>query len=147
VDTEYPTADPKTLRAWMAAAFVLGAIACDTLDGSEAVGLAMERALLPIQPAPHSKPARLFAPLTAGETRVLRYLPSHLSALEIADELYLSPNTVRTHLRHLYQKLDVHTRSQAIARARALGLLSLLPAGRERARGDAVRRTSLRAGS
>jgi DNA-binding CsgD family transcriptional regulator len=143
VDTEYPTADPKTLRAWMAAAFLLGAIACDTLDGSEAVALAMEHALdvpgidkipflLPIQEAPDSKPARLFAPLTAGETRVLRYLPSHLSAPEIADELYLSSNTVRTHLRHLYRKLDVHTRSQAIARARALGLLSLPSAGRER---------------
>jgi DNA-binding CsgD family transcriptional regulator len=143
VDTEYPTADPKTLRAWMAAAFLLGAIACDTLDGLEAVGLAIEHALdlpgidkglfsLPIQPAPDSKPARLFAPLTAGETRVLRYLPSHLSAPEIADELYLSSHTVRTHLRHLYRKLDVHTRSQAITRARALGLLSLPPAGRER---------------
>jgi DNA-binding CsgD family transcriptional regulator len=139
VDTEYPTA----LRAWMAAAFLLGAIACDTLDGSEAVGLAMEHALdlpgidkrpflLPIQPAPDSKPARLLAPLTAGETRVLRYLPSHLSAPEIADELYLSSNTVRTHLRHLYRKLDVHSRSQAIARTRALGLLSLPSAGRER---------------
>jgi DNA-binding CsgD family transcriptional regulator len=139
VDTEYSTADPKTLRAWMAAAFLLGAIACDTLDGSQAVGLAMEHALdlpgidkipfsLPIQPAPNSKPTHLSAPLTAGEARVLRYLPSHLSAPEIADELYLSSNTVRTHLRHLYQKLDVHTRSQAIARARALGLLSPLPA-------------------
>jgi DNA-binding CsgD family transcriptional regulator len=143
VDTEYPTADPKTLRAWMAAAFLLGAIACDTLDGSQAVGLAMEHALdlpgidkipfsLPIQPAPDSKPARRCARLTEGETRVLRYLPSHLSAHEIADELYVSSNTVKTHQRHLYQKLGVHTRSQAIARARALGLLSLPPAGRER---------------
>jgi len=143
VDTEYPTADPKTLRAWMAAAFLLGAIASDTLDGSEAVGVAMEHALdlpgineipfsRPIQPAPDGKSARLLAPLTPGETRVLRYLPSHLSAPEIADELYLSSNTVRTHLRHLYQKLDVHTRSQAIARARALGLLSLPPAGPDR---------------
>jgi DNA-binding CsgD family transcriptional regulator len=144
VDTEYPSADPKTLRAWMAAAFLLGAIACDTLDGTEALGLAMEHALdlpgadkgppfsLPIQPAPDSKPTRLCVRLTEGETRVLRYLPSHLSAHEIADELYVSSNTVKTHQRHLYQKLGVHTRSQAIARARALGLLSLPPAGRER---------------
>ena len=141
VDTEYPTADPKTVRACMAAAFLLGAIACDALDASEAVGLAMEHALdlpgmdkipslVPIQPAPDGKSARLLAPLTAGETRVLRYLPSHLSAPEIADELYLSSNTVRTHLRHLYRKLDVHTRSQAIARARALGLLSRPPLDR-----------------
>jgi LuxR family transcriptional regulator, maltose regulon positive regulatory protein len=141
VDTEYTTADPKTSRAWMAAAFLLGAIACDTLGGPEAVGLAMEQALdlpgidkilfsLPIEPAPDSKPARLFAPLTAGEARILRYLPSNLSSREIADELYLSSNTVRTHLRHLYRKLDVHTRSQAIARARALGLFTRAPAGR-----------------
>jgi LuxR family transcriptional regulator, maltose regulon positive regulatory protein len=134
VDTENRAADPKTSGAWMAAAFLLGAIASDTLGGSEAVGLAMGHALdlpgvdkilfsLPLQPAPDSKPARAFAPLTDGETRILRYLPSNLSSREIADELYLSSNTVRTHLRHLYRKLDVHTRSQAIARARALGLL------------------------
>jgi LuxR family transcriptional regulator, maltose regulon positive regulatory protein len=112
VDTECPTAGPETPRAWMAAAFLLWAIACDTLGGSQAAGLAMEHALdrpgvgkrrfsLPVQPAPDSKPARLFASLTEGETRVLRYLPSHLSSREIADELYVSSNTVKTHQRHL----------------------------------------------
>ena len=43
--------------------------------------------------------------LTLGETRVLDYLPTHLSAREIADELYLSVHTVRTHQRHLYAML------------------------------------------
>ena len=63
-------------------------------------------------------------PLTESETRVLRYLPTNLSAPEIAGELYLSLNTIRTHMRHLYSKLAVHTRAEAVQRARALGLLA-----------------------
>jgi LuxR family maltose regulon positive regulatory protein len=55
---------------------------------------------------------------------VLRYLPTNLSAPEIADELYVSLNTIRTHMRHLYAKLGVHTRANAVERARALGLLA-----------------------
>jgi DNA-binding CsgD family transcriptional regulator len=62
--------------------------------------------------------------LTRGEIRVLHYLPTNLSAPEIAGELYLSPNTVRTHQRHLYQKLGARSRSQAVERARAFGLLA-----------------------
>ncbi|HTU08273.1 MAG TPA: LuxR C-terminal-related transcriptional regulator [Trebonia sp.] len=61
--------------------------------------------------------------ITQGEARVLRYLPTHLSARQIAAELYLSMNTVKTHQRHLYAKLDAHNRAQAVERARALGLL------------------------
>ncbi len=66
----------------------------------------------------------LIGPLTESETRVLRYLPTNLSAPEIAGELYLSLNTIRTHMRHLYAKLAVHTRTDAVERARALGLLA-----------------------
>ena len=66
----------------------------------------------------------LSGPLTESETRVLRYLPTNLSAPEIAGELYLSLNTIRTHMRHLYSKLAVHTRAEAVERARALGLLA-----------------------
>jgi LuxR family transcriptional regulator, maltose regulon positive regulatory protein len=62
---------------------------------------------------------------THGEIRVLCYLPTNLSAREIAGELYLSVNTVKTHQRHLYQKLGVRSRTQAVERARALGLLAL----------------------
>ncbi|MFG3024507.1 LuxR C-terminal-related transcriptional regulator [Streptomyces sp. NPDC048254] len=69
-------------------------------------------------------PGRLREPLTHSETRVLRYLPTNLPAPEIADELSLSVNTVRTHMRHLYGKLGTHSRSQAVGRARALGLLA-----------------------
>ena len=62
--------------------------------------------------------------LTDSETRVLRYLPTHLTAPEIASELFLSVNTVSTHIRHLYAKLGVHSRHEAVDRARALGLLA-----------------------
>jgi LuxR family maltose regulon positive regulatory protein len=62
--------------------------------------------------------------LTRCEARVLRYVPTHLSAREIAGELYLSANTVKTHQRHLYQKLGARSRIEAVERARALGLLA-----------------------
>jgi LuxR family transcriptional regulator, maltose regulon positive regulatory protein len=62
--------------------------------------------------------------LTDSETRVLRYLPTHLTAPEIANELFLSVNTVSTHTHHLYAKLGVHSRHEAVDRARALGLLA-----------------------
>jgi ATP/maltotriose-dependent transcriptional regulator MalT len=77
-------------------------------------------------PAP-GKPARTREPLTQSETRVLRYLPTHLCAPEIADELHTSVNTVKTHLRHLYQKLGAHSRREAVERARAFGLLAPSP--------------------
>ena len=68
--------------------------------------------------------ARLREPLSQAEARVLRYLPTNLSVAEIAGQLYLSVNTVRTHMRHLYAKLDVHRRHEAVECARALGLLA-----------------------
>jgi LuxR family maltose regulon positive regulatory protein len=70
----------------------------------------------------------LLEPLSQAETRVLRYLPTGLSMPEIADQLYLSVNTVRTHTRHIYDKLGAHRRHEVVDRARALGLLA--PAGR-----------------
>jgi LuxR family maltose regulon positive regulatory protein len=63
-------------------------------------------------------------PLSDAELRVVRYLPSNLTAAEIASELVVSTNTVRTHMRHIYAKLDAHTRSEAVARARVLGLVA-----------------------
>jgi LuxR family transcriptional regulator, maltose regulon positive regulatory protein len=62
--------------------------------------------------------------LSDAELRVLRFLPSNLKAPEIAAELFVSSNTVRTHLRHIYAKLDAHSRQEAVARARELGLLA-----------------------
>jgi LuxR family maltose regulon positive regulatory protein len=55
---------------------------------------------------------------------VLRYLPTNLTAPEIAGQLHLSVNTVRTHMRHLYAKLGAHRRQEAVDRARTLGLLA-----------------------
>ncbi|HWN01056.1 MAG TPA: LuxR C-terminal-related transcriptional regulator, partial [Streptosporangiaceae bacterium] len=67
--------------------------------------------------------------LSPGELRVLRYLPTNLSRLEIASELSVSPNTVSTHIRSIYAKLGVRDRSSAVQRARELRLLA---AGRTR---------------
>jgi LuxR family maltose regulon positive regulatory protein len=67
--------------------------------------------------------------LSPGELRVLRYLPTNLSRPEIAGELSVSPNTISTHLRSIYAKLQVRDRSSAVQRARELRLLA---AGRTR---------------
>jgi len=71
-----------------------------------------------------SMPAPLAEPLSGSEIRVLRYLPTNLTAPEIARELSVSPNTVRTHIKSLYAKLGAHGRAGAVERARALGLLA-----------------------
>jgi LuxR family maltose regulon positive regulatory protein len=63
-------------------------------------------------------------PLSERELSVLRFLPTNLSAAEIGNELFLSVHTVKTHMRKLYAKLDVHTRADAVQRGRALGLLA-----------------------
>jgi LuxR family maltose regulon positive regulatory protein len=63
-------------------------------------------------------------PLSESELRVLRYLPTNLPAPEIAGELFVSVNTIRTHTRHIYAKLGVNRRVDAVQRARELGLLS-----------------------
>jgi LuxR family maltose regulon positive regulatory protein len=65
----------------------------------------------------------LVEPLSERELQVLRYLQGTLSLGGIADQLYLSIHTVRSHVKHIYTKLDVHSRGEAIARAEALGLL------------------------
>jgi LuxR family transcriptional regulator, maltose regulon positive regulatory protein len=67
--------------------------------------------------------------LSPGELRVLRYLPTNLSRPEIAGELSVSVNTVSTHVRSIYAKLQVSDRSSAVQRARELRLLA---AGRTR---------------
>jgi len=61
--------------------------------------------------------------LTERETTVLRYLPTVLSQREIAGELFVSPNTVKTHCTAIYRKLAVDNRKAAVQTARELGLL------------------------
>jgi LuxR family maltose regulon positive regulatory protein len=65
----------------------------------------------------------LVVPLSEREQVVLRYLSSRLSAGEIADELYVSLNTVKTHIKSIYRKLDTNRRWDAVKRARQLQLL------------------------
>jgi LuxR family maltose regulon positive regulatory protein len=62
--------------------------------------------------------------LSPSELRVLRYLPTNLSRPEIAGELSVSVNTVNTHVRNIYAKLQARDRSSAVQRARELRLLS-----------------------
>jgi LuxR family maltose regulon positive regulatory protein len=77
------------------------------------------------RPAPRpAGPRPPLEPLSHAELRVLRYLPTHLPAPEIAGELSVSTSTVKTHLRNLYAKLGAHSRAEAVESARALGLLA-----------------------
>jgi LuxR family maltose regulon positive regulatory protein len=63
------------------------------------------------------------ASLTTAELRVLGYLPTHLSFREIAEQTFVSANTVKTQANAVYRKLDVSSRSEAVTRARRLGVL------------------------
>jgi LuxR family maltose regulon positive regulatory protein len=61
--------------------------------------------------------------LSDSELAVLRLLPTELSNREIGDELFVSVNTVKTHVRNIYAKLRAGSREQAVGRAREIGLL------------------------
>jgi LuxR family transcriptional regulator, maltose regulon positive regulatory protein len=69
------------------------------------------------------RPVQLAVPLTERELAVLRLLPTRLSTREIGRELYVSPNTVRSHVQAIYRKLGVSSRAEAVTNARQLGLL------------------------
>jgi LuxR family maltose regulon positive regulatory protein len=62
-------------------------------------------------------------PLSEREVEVLRLLATNLTGPEIADQLFMSVNTFRTHTRHIFTKLDVNTRRGAVSRAGELDLL------------------------
>jgi LuxR family maltose regulon positive regulatory protein len=75
-----------------------------------------------------SAPARetrilLLEPLSERELMVLRYLPTSLSKAEIAAEMFVTVNTVKTHVKSIYRKLDVGNRADALRRARTLALI------------------------
>ena len=61
--------------------------------------------------------------LTTAELRILRFLPTHLSFREIAERVHVSANTVKSQANAVYRKLGVSGRSEAVSRARQLGLL------------------------
>lgn len=85
----------------------------------------------PVAPAADAND-RLPEPLTERELEILAYLPDHATTGEIAERCYVSVNTLKTHMAHIYRKLGVSGRSAAIARARELGLLD--PVSRAEAR-------------
>jgi LuxR family maltose regulon positive regulatory protein len=68
-------------------------------------------------------PVELLEPLSAREGEVLRFLPTMMSNADIASELFVSVNTVKTHVKSIYRKLDVTRRQDAVHRARQLHLL------------------------
>jgi LuxR family transcriptional regulator, maltose regulon positive regulatory protein len=124
---------PRTHLLWTAALLLLQVIADDPPGDLDALAAELKD-LLGEAPRPSPAPGTATAPagappwpaepLTVSETRVLRYLPTHMGAPEIAAELFLSANTVKTHLRHLYRKLGAHNRREAVQQARAIGLLT-----------------------
>jgi LuxR family maltose regulon positive regulatory protein len=69
------------------------------------------------------RPSSLIEPLSARELEVLQRMAEGLKHAQIAEQLVISLNTVRHHTRNIYGKLDVHSRAQAVARARELGIL------------------------
>ena len=69
------------------------------------------------------QPETLLEPLTARELEVLGLLAEGLTNPEIARQLVISLPTVKTHTRNVYGKLGVHSRREAVARARTLGIL------------------------
>jgi LuxR family maltose regulon positive regulatory protein len=78
------------------------------------------------QPAPPEAEApqtELIEPLTERELEVLQLVAEGLTNRQIASRLFLSLNTVKAHTRSIYGKLNVHSRTHAVARSRALGLL------------------------
>jgi LuxR family maltose regulon positive regulatory protein len=72
---------------------------------------------------PHPRSPALIEPLSERELEVLQLIAEGLTNPEIAARLFLSPHTIKVHAHNIYGKLGVHNRTQAVARARALGLL------------------------
>ncbi len=75
----------------------------------------------------HAEPpgfeAGYIEPLTEREIQILQLIAAGLTNPEIATRLFLSLHTVKTHTRNIYGKLGVHTRTEAVAKARGLGIL------------------------
>ena len=82
------------------------------------------RAVERVVPNPaQSAPSGIVEPLTAREREVLGYLPSHLSGRDIAAKIYVSPNTVKSHMKAIYRKIGAASRSEAVDIAVSRGLL------------------------
>ena len=100
----------------------------ETLSAEAAVNallaaLPLPEGALPAAPPAPAADALLLDPLTEREIEVLRLINAGLTNPEIADRMVVSVSTVKKHINHLFSKLDVTNRTQAIVRGRALGLL------------------------
>lgn len=73
--------------------------------------------------SPASLDGSMIDPLTEREREVLRLLSEGISNKEIASRMVVAPSTIKQHLKSIYSKLDVHNRTQAVARGRELDLL------------------------
>lgn len=91
------------------------------LQPSVAAKVVAEFTRLATQPVQPAQP--LADPLTDREQQILRLMATDLSAREMAEQLVVSINTVKTQLKSIYAKLDVHSRDEALHKARALNLL------------------------
>ena len=78
---------------------------------------------IPASPGRQAPPSPLLEPLSERELEVLRILPTNLTTPEIAGELVISVNTVRTHIKSIYSKMGVHSRSEAVKAAKERSLL------------------------
>jgi LuxR family maltose regulon positive regulatory protein len=120
------TADPDLFEPFLAA----GAPVADILDRHREVvaahGAFAGRLVAALGAEAGGPPRRADRPaerITRREDLVLQYLPTRLTMDDLAAELSVSLNTVKTHLRHIYRKLSVNNRRDAVQRARVLGLL------------------------
>ncbi len=95
----------------------------DLVDAGRVPSLAAEAELELRQAKSRAADGDILESPSEAELAVLRLLVSDLSARQIGGELFLSPNTVRSHTRAIYRKLGVNSRADAVARAGALGLL------------------------
>ncbi len=102
----------------------LKAIVQGIVDASHGIApLSSEIAKMVFDTFSNFKPASPEAELTERETEVLKSLADGLSRQEAADELCLSKHTINTHIRTIYQKLQVHNVSGAISKAASMGII------------------------
>jgi LuxR family maltose regulon positive regulatory protein len=95
----------------------------DLLDAFQYTPRAPKGPIIELAPRPPSLAEALVDLLTERELDVLDLLAQGLSNKEIAGRLVVAPSTIKQHLKNIYGKLDVHSRTQAVARGRELGLL------------------------
>jgi LuxR family maltose regulon positive regulatory protein len=106
-----------------AIARIAGDYVRDLLDGFHQEREAGRSRVAEVSPLPSPLAQALVDPLTERELEVLQLLAEGLSNKKIAGRLVVAPSTVKQHLKNIYAKLDVHSRTQAVARGRELALL------------------------